>query len=286
MKHAWALMAAVALMTGIARADETAGADEVTLKNGGSIRGTVVASEPGSSVKIIEMGSTDVRVVPWAEVAGVEKGKYAAKAETSAPPAPPAPAAREKNAPSLETPGVVRVHIEHPTPVRLYELRTPVHGSGYGAGGAVSVVITSADLLCTSPCDALVDGRKGQAFTVMGDFPTGNAFQLLDKKGDVELTILPGDESLRGLGVAGVITGGVALLAGGSLVLAGPILGESDRDKADTLLTAGVVTAITGAVVLAGGIVALVSMTDTQVDVHERRPARSAEAFGHYIGGL
>lgn len=273
-----ALVAAVAFLSGVAHADEAAGADEVTLKNGGSIRGTVVAAEPGLSVKIIELGSTEVRVVPWAEVEGVEKGRYGAKAETSAPSAPPAP--------SPETPGIVRMHIEYPTPVRLYQLRAPVYGSGYGAGGAVSVVITAADLLCTSPCDQLIDGRKGQEFSVTGDFPTGDPFQLIDKKGDVDLTIRPGDKSLRGLGIAGVVTGGVAIVAGGSLLLLSPMLGDIDRGKGDTLLTAGAVTAIAGGVVLTGGIVALVSMTDTHVEIQERRPTKSAQASGLYFGGL
>ena len=65
-------LAIAATGTTTARAQEL-GEDEVALKNGGSIRGTVVAVAPGESVKIIEMGSTETRTIQWSEVAEVQK---------------------------------------------------------------------------------------------------------------------------------------------------------------------------------------------------------------------
>jgi hypothetical protein len=53
------------------------GRDEVVLKNGGTIRGTVVSIEPGSKVVIVEVGSKDPRTPRWAEVADVQKNRYA-----------------------------------------------------------------------------------------------------------------------------------------------------------------------------------------------------------------
>src|SRR3954466_16159492 len=82
------IVAAVLAVASAAIADDL-GNDEVTLKNGGSVRGTVVSSEPGTSVKIIEMGEKTVRVIPWAQVSDVERGKYAPKAPAQPGPAGP-----------------------------------------------------------------------------------------------------------------------------------------------------------------------------------------------------
>lgn len=54
--------------------------DEVTLKDGGAIRGVVVSIEPGKGVKIVVPGEKDPRSIPWSQVADVQKGKYAPKA--------------------------------------------------------------------------------------------------------------------------------------------------------------------------------------------------------------
>ena len=83
-----ALLACGLSLSATARADEP-GPDEVTLKNGGTIRGTIVSSEPGTSVKIIEMGQTQTRILPWSQVSDVEKGKYAPR--TAAQPGPAGP---------------------------------------------------------------------------------------------------------------------------------------------------------------------------------------------------
>jgi hypothetical protein len=56
------------------------GQDEVSLKGGGSMRGTVVVSEPGKSVEIVVAGQAQPRVIPWSEVVDVQKGKYAPQA--------------------------------------------------------------------------------------------------------------------------------------------------------------------------------------------------------------
>lgn len=54
--------------------------DEVTLKDGGAVRGVVVSVEPGKGVTIVVPGQKEPRAIPWSQVADVQKGKYAAKA--------------------------------------------------------------------------------------------------------------------------------------------------------------------------------------------------------------
>ncbi|NUO54559.1 MAG: hypothetical protein HOV80_37430 [Polyangiaceae bacterium] len=61
---------------GTASAGDAVGNDEVLLKSGGSLRGTVVAVEPGTQVVFLVSGEKNPRTLPWAEVADVEKGKY------------------------------------------------------------------------------------------------------------------------------------------------------------------------------------------------------------------
>src|SRR5262249_55329835 len=159
----WRLAAAalaVGLLIGAGAGAEEPGQDEVTLKNGGTIRGTVVASEPGTSVKIIEMGQEEPRVMPWSQVSDVEKGTYALKAArvqtgragrgygAAPPPAPlprPPPQAAERPPPKLGDPGVIRLHIESPKPARLIERASALVGT-YGPYG---VVLTAERTVCT-----------------------------------------------------------------------------------------------------------------------------------------
>ena len=105
------ILVALSLLASSALAQDP-GVDEVTLKNGGSIRGTVISSEPGTSVKILEMGSKEPRVIPWAQVGDVEKGKYAPKSAVQPGPAGPGYGAAipdEPLAPPRVQPGSVEV---------------------------------------------------------------------------------------------------------------------------------------------------------------------------------
>src|SRR5689334_7458739 len=73
----FAAIASTLLATSLAFADDSVGNDEVTLKNGGSLRGTLISSEPGLSVKLLELGGKEPRVIPWADVDHVERGRFA-----------------------------------------------------------------------------------------------------------------------------------------------------------------------------------------------------------------
>jgi hypothetical protein len=199
------------------------GQDEVTLKNGGSIRGTIVSAEPGTSVKIIEVGQTQPRVIPWSQVSDVEKGKYAPKSEAQpgpagpgygGPPGPPPPPPGPPE-PRLGDPGVVRLHIESPLPATLIEHRSAL----VGTIGNYGLVLHAERRVCSSPCDVVIDGNQGGIFRLANDdYPSGGPFSLATMSGDVTMRVDPGSTGkhtggawMISLGAAAAITGAVLL---------------------------------------------------------------------------
>lgn len=231
--------AALCATTSLAVADEppaaespsapaSAGDDEVLLKNGGVVRGTIVSMDPGQEVAVLVAGAEQPRVIPWGEVANVERGKYAAGAEPPPPETPgygetpggyaapvePAPPPEPPPA-QLGQPGVVRLHIETDDPdVRLIEEVSTTHGyvSGYG------FAMTELREACAPPCDQIIDGRRGQSFYFDGDgVVTTDAFTLSGFSGNMTAHVDPGS---RGLQIGGVIM----LPLGAMVMLAGPIM--------------------------------------------------------------
>src|SRR5512132_141052 len=193
-----ALAVAALFVSTAARADDP-GLDEVSLKNGGTIRGTVVSSEPGTSVKILEMGATEPRTIPWSQVSDIERGKYAPKLAPTPGAAGPGylpplvPQAIPVPEPTLGEIGVVKLHIESSEPVQVFE-----HSAPQVAGiGGYAVVIDNSRLVCTSPCDRVIDGRLGQRFSARGDFPGMKSFTLNGFKGSMALDVSPGSNGMR-----------------------------------------------------------------------------------------
>jgi hypothetical protein len=264
-----------------AAADPTMGQDEVTLKDGGTLRGTVVSSRPGVGVKIIELGQTSARMIPWAEVGDVERGKYApakAKAVHAVQPGSAGPGYGGSVATPVPAPTPpaheVRLHVESPMPTLLYS-----HSTAFGAVNGYGFVIDSATPVCSSPCDKVLDPGSGQTYTAGGDFNSSPPFTLAGREGDVELKVAPGSHGVRVLGYALIITGGVAVIAGASIALLGAALPSTNTNYNDdgttTTTDAGngwmapTGLAITGGGVAAivGGIVAIVE-SKTKIDLH------------------
>ncbi|WP_437940324.1 hypothetical protein [Sorangium sp. So ce341] len=284
MRHRFPIIAtltAVSLLLG-ASARAADGEDEVTLKNGGTIRGTVVASEPGESVKIIELGEKEVRVIPWSQVSDVERGKFAEKSAAqpgaagpgygAAPPPQPVPAPE----PTLGAPGVVRLHVDSPTPVRVIEEASTTYGAYGGYGFAVKQVRP----VCVSPCDKVIDGSDGRKFSLSPeDVPPPEPFSLAQMKGDVTLHVEPGSYGRHTAGFWLTILGTTAAVTGGTFLLVGSTSSSiDDSGSEDTgLSTPGLVMAIGGGVGLIGGIV-LMATSGTSVSLEQRdaRPAGKA----------
>jgi hypothetical protein len=245
---------------------EPSGADEVNLKNGGSVRGTVVSVEPGTSVVIRPMGTDASRTIPWAEVADVQKGKYAKETSSAAPSAEP---------PSGK--GVVKVHIDSKKPVNLFEQVA----TSAGVVGGYAVAVSHIQVVCTSPCDRVVDGSRGQAFAVGGNGVTAaGPLYFKDHQGPVTLRVEPGSAWARWGGITSITLGATTAIVG-AVVLGVFAGGSHDADPANGLpdyhpsLVPGGVTLGVGAAVLAAGIV-LVATSGTKVDVLDGHGARDA----------
>ncbi len=236
----------------------TSGNDEVVLNNGGMLRGTVVSVEPGKEVAILVQGTTDVRHLAWADVAQVNRGKYAAMP----PPLPPPPfPGTPVMASALGTLGYTpvstlpppapgelgapRLHIETPTPVTLHETLDTDLGR-------------ERPIDCQSPCDKVIDGRAGQAFYFAGDeIPQSARFHLTEKSGDVTARVSPGNRGVRtagawliGLGITGVTAGAITLPIGMAMNS-----GAAPGQSSSTVPMAGGVTLGIGAAMLLSGIV-------------------------------
>ncbi|MGK4006214.1 hypothetical protein WMF31_26580 [Sorangium sp. So ce1036] len=282
------LTAVSLLVCASARADD--GEDEVTLKNGGTIRGTVVSSEPGVSVKIIELGEKQVRVIPWAQVSDVERGKFAPRSDTQpgpagpgyggAPPPQPIPAPE----PALGKPGVVRLHVESPKPVRVVEEGSTT----YGAVGRYGFAIQEVRHVCASPCDKVIDGSDGRRFSLSPeDMPPPDPFTFTQMTGDVTLQVEPGSYGRRTGGFWLTTLGGAAVLLGGTFLLVDAAVssdaisgdpldeggGGQDKDTGG-MGTVGLVSLIGGGAALVGGIV-LLATSGTSVTL-EQRDAKAA----------
>lgn len=240
------LLACLLLSHG-ARAESEA-PDEVTLRSGGFIRGTVVSSEPGVGVRILELGGDQARFVPWGEVADVARGKYPAR--------PPAPLP----APIPDQPGVVRLHIDSPEPIRVFRSEYVAAARAHGA----EVTFFRQFQLCVSPCDQVIDARNGNEILIEGERVEQAELSLEDKQGDQELTVVPGSPEGRAFGGITAAVGGLVLLIASPLLAAGAINNASSDDQ--TGPTAGVVT---GGVLLLGGLVVWGFSTDG-LDLHPR----------------
>jgi hypothetical protein len=251
-----------ALLFSTAAFAEDTGQDQVTLKNGGSIRGTVVSSEPGVSVKIIEMGQKEARTIPWAQVSDVERDKFASKPATVQPggagPGYGQPAEHvSAPEPELGQPGVVRLHVDSPEPVQVQSRRIEqgvVNGYGF--------VLQQLTPVCVSPCDKVIDGSRGQEFVASGDFPGAKAFTVNGMKGNVDLAVQPGNKGMRALGLTMDILGGLGLITGGSVALAGGLTSSAGLDGTSSGMSGttrtGLILLGTSAAVLIGGIIVTV----------------------------
>ncbi|AUX38764.1 uncharacterized protein SOCE26_001420 [Sorangium cellulosum] len=240
-----------------AAAPQVAGEDEVSLKNGGMLRGTVVAVEPGKEVILLVPGTGEQRRIPWAEVDQVQRGKYApsaAPAPAAPPPAaaPAPPPAAPPDLPAAPKRGAPRVHIATDDPaVSLHQVTMTI--GVVGAGGSAYGVVSRP--ICQAPCDRVVDGTAGQQFFFAGEGITPSSpFRLSDKAGDVSIAVDAGSAGKRfggimlsSVGAAGVVGGGMLLLLDG--------LGPKGSQESSFLPTLGGVALGAGAVMLVPGII-------------------------------
>ena len=267
--------------------------DEVTLRDGTVLHGTVLSQRRGVSVKIVEVGHKRPRTISWGKVSEVARGKLLSKpavATESAPvaEAPPAPAAPPPPSPA----NAVHLHIDSPTPALLYR-----HDEASGTFDGHSYVLDRATPVCAAPCDQEVDAAPDRLFTTSGDFGTSAPFTLTGHQGDVELSLHPGSPTVRTTGLVLTIGGGIVALLGGTLAITGAVLGASnitvDGKPTDGatfasdswLVPTGLGITGAGVAMIVGGVVALVT-NKTSYDLHPMgNAAGKGEARARYWMG-
>jgi hypothetical protein len=187
-----------------ALAEEPIGDDEISLKDGGVLRGIVITEEPRVGVKLKVLGEEEPRFIAWDRVDQVIRGKYAA-APRAQPPAPEAPPDAQRS---------VRLHVD--SPVRV-EVRA--HSA---ASFTETAILDTPRTVCFSPCDRLVDTSGGQVFTVAGDNVNESLpFTLSTDTGVARVKVRPGRRSLTFAGLAVTSLGAAAAAAGMALTLSG-----------------------------------------------------------------
>jgi hypothetical protein len=249
-----------------ARADDSMGQDEVTLKDGGTVRGTVVSTDPRVGVKLLELGATEPLVIPWDQVSAVERGKFAPQPATGAP------------TPVLGTPGVVRLHVMSPVPVEIYK-----HRDSYGATSrGTTIALDTPREVCTSPCDIVIDGSRGREFSVAGpNAVESSRFSVAGLTGDQQLEVSPGSPGLRTAGSLLLAGGGIAIGVGALLAFAGAV-GTSPKQDGDGFIrnegleNTGLVLLGTGGAAIVGAIVMLIE-SKTEVDLHPAGPSAAVK---------
>jgi hypothetical protein len=230
-------------------------------------------------VTILQLGEKEPRVIPWDQVSGVERGKFAP------PPAAALPAGGPQ-APALVpgTPGVVRQHVQSPVPVEIYK-----HRDSYGeTSRGNTLVLDTPRAVCASPCDVLVDGSRGREFSAAGeDAVESPRFSLAGLTGDQELDVSPGSPGLRAGGYLLLALGGIGVGAGTIVAFAGAV-GTSPNPHGQGFIrnkgleTGGFVMLGTGVAAAVGAIVAIAESGTT---IRLRPVGATGEAKPRYWAG-
>jgi len=249
------LAVAVSLLlssTALAQASARLGDDEIELKSGGMVRGTLVEVTPNNQVTIVIDATGEHRLIPWADIAKLGRGKYA-QAQTPVP----APALATA---AISERGLVRLHL-----------------SGETAGLKLFLTQPLSDddaLVCAAPCDREVDGRGGQDFYLAGEgIVHSDNFKLLAREGGIEMKVRAGSQGARTLSIIGTVAGGAIGFVGLSLFSSGIApYGQSgvyySGDTRSRLLVGGGISMLAGAALAIGSLYAL-SQNQTTFQVRE-----------------
>ncbi|WP_437504286.1 hypothetical protein [Sorangium sp. So ce1099] len=173
------------------------GEDELILKTGETVRGTLVVVEPERRVIILEDGSDTPMKVLWYKVQSIERGKYPRHVADPPPepeesPRDAAPCSRPPAPPNAM--GIVRVRIEtDDSDVQLHRwMRTSVPRTK-----DTVVLMNGHEFICKAPCGKLVNASMGQEYFFSGPGITDSSrFRLIHRRGDVTIEVRPGSSAL------------------------------------------------------------------------------------------
>lgn len=229
-----------------AEASDGADVEQLELRNGGKIQGTIVELLPGDSLTIVSVATGESKTFVWADIARyTQRGAWVSVDAVADAPAAASEEARAR--PEVRGP---RLHIEtsRPARVQLYEITSEM----VAAGGNVVVHGITYRPVCTSPCDEVIDTSSGHAYFFGGDKLSASRRFTLPTYGTVTASVKPGS---RGLRVGGLILAGL-----GPSVLAGGVAWWIFEDISDgpPRLGGPIALVVTGGAMLAGGIAMMI----------------------------
>lgn len=163
-----------------AAATEPATPDQVVLRDGGMVKGTIVEVLQSTSVTIITPGAETPRVFAWPQIARYTQDGAWVMVEGGTDEAP----RRERSGygPNM--------HIETTRPgrVKLFEITSET----VAAGGNVVVHAINYRAVCSAPCDDTIDVSAGRPFFFGGEGLTPSRRFDLSSSGRVSATVRPG----------------------------------------------------------------------------------------------
>jgi small nuclear ribonucleoprotein (snRNP)-like protein len=281
-----AAAAYVSLSPSVAFAAESAPPDAVMLKDGTEVRGTLITVDTGNKVIILEAGSDKTRTIPWKDVADIEKGKYA-KVATKPSAAAGFKNGKDNKAEASESepastdttkPGVIRLHIETPTAVRVVKQRNV--GNVYSGGYMMSVAQNTS--VCANACDKVIDTTDGDQYYVGGDDFDPQPLKVGLMHGDVRAKVDTGNAAGRTLGSIGLLGGTLGLLTGGTVWLVGAVGSPTDpeaiKSKESLASTGMVVVGVSAAVVITSIVAKILSAQHLELQPSTAPTSGKAEA--------
>lgn len=168
--------------------------------------------------------------------------------DATPPPPPPPESSTADPSPLHAGPPWVHVTLRAPDGVRLGRLPTRsenVSMARYMFAG------DRPQRVCTSPCGVLI-GRGDDDFLVEGEGIPDSATFHLDRAPRVTIDVRTGTAALKPVGILSIVFGSIGIVTGGIATLIGYAA------RADNVFVGGAAVLGTGAVLLVGGIVAIV----------------------------
>lgn len=287
--------------------------DEVLLKDGSSVRGTLIEVDSGDKVVILKKGSDKTTTIAWKDVSDIEKGKFApakkaepgsagkgyddssskgsddsadsdgsddtASSDDTANPDKPA-------APDTKKLGVVKLHIQSPVPVTLMQTK-PL---GYVSAGGYSMGVAATRSVCTAPCDRVIDSSDGSNYFLTGPSFAPHSLELSQRRGDVTAKVDTGSPAGRTIGSLAITGGVLGALVGGPLAMVGALekgnsMSAKDTQKGASLENTGFIILGVSGVAIVGGIIArIVSAEHVKVEASHGAKRTAAIKPRYWLG--
>ena len=259
------------------------GADVIYLKNGGSLRGTIIDAIPNAQARI-QLATGEIATVQWTEIARIERAETPRGPPTAAPePArplpslPPAPPSAPLAVPAKPMPpaATVLVHVDGAEDAQLEQDAT--HEDHW-------------QVVCSAPCDTRLP--VGPDYRVSGPgIRTSGIFGLDFQSGKNEtITVSAASKPWFVIGIVSTAAGGAAAVVGALVGLGASLASRVDTDSGDTagaqhedgVAAAGWTVAGVGALAIVAGIILIVTNAKTRTTQDLARmatPERVASAW-------